>query len=1238
MLLTTQAQANQKIAQAFATVEDLLQAFIQNHGFELNHLSMAFGNEVDQGVLADLVTQLTTGDFSGLPTIGLRSGDDLAGAKGVYVAELDQILLSEAFVATASQERLVAVILEELGHSFDARLNITDSAGDEGDIFARLVLGEDLSETQLAALYAENDSLTLEIDGQTVFAEASAANADDTQYGTNSNETFYGLTRFTFITVPFPPFLIPIPNTNWKDYIEMGGGADSGNGLDGNDTIYGGSGNDTIHGDNGHDSLFGDGDHDYILAGWGNDTVDGGSGNDEIHGDTGADSLSGGSGNDTIYGTSSSGSAETANDTIDGGSGNDKLYGDKGNDSIRGGAHNDVIDGARGNDKLYGDSGNDTIYGEDGGDYIEGNGDADLLYGYNSSNFATGSYDGDDTIKGGSGNDTIWGSAGDDDLFGDANDDLIYGDVNEQRSATSSYGDDSIEGGSGNDTLYGEDGNDILKGGSDADLLYGGSGSDYLEGGTGNDSLYGDTTYVSGSQVEGNDELWGNDGNDLLKGDGGADTLHGGDHADTLYGGSGNDKLYGNDGDDILFAVSGNDTLEGGEGNDILFSSDLGIGVSGSLRGDAGFDTFVLGDASGEADLASVGSWSWANLDYDGWDLAKIAVDVSLSLTPLKSVKAVAAEALNLAEALSSPAEVIDKETTDSAKVIVQDFDIREDVLFIPINSTLLTLEDPANNVTFSTDIRWEMMSEGQGINIFRDDTSAGEDRVAEIFFFDDPTLGDAEQPHPSKTQISQSAFYLTSSGALDTDGNAIPDTYSNSNLGSDTNYLVIGATGPQFLYGDYTNSDNEVQINHNFHGTETFNDILYGYEPISQFTDPSIFTSRLKADGRDELYGYGGDDLLAGGGGNDLLNGGAGDDTATYADALVGVEVDLVNGTAQDGIYPSSDSTQTGTDQLVSIEHVIGSDYGDSITGDGYGNILVGGAGNDTLVGGDGNDTYGINADLSGSDLIMGESANIALYTHHDTYISGHVNGSVVQQVSVGIQETFDVVDNGDGTIALETYHGKYIRGHSNGSVVQQTFVGTQERFEVVDNGNGTIALETNLGKYLKAHSNGSVVQQTYVGSWERFQLFSNTSDILDFSSTENSGITIDLGSTSAQQVTNTYSVTLQDSGLGFGDIENVIGTAQADAIVGNLYNNQLVGGAGSDTLTGGGSADIFVFQAEDASVDIITDFSASEGDQIQVDSAAFAAFYTTGSGGFTSQADGNDMDSCTMAILLPP
>jgi Ca2+-binding RTX toxin-like protein len=100
---------------------------------------------------------------------------------------------------------------------------------------------------------------------------------------------------------------------------------------------------------------------------------------------------------------------------------------------------------------------------------------------------------------------------------------------------------------------------------------------------------------------------------------------------------------------------------------------------------------------------------------------------------------------------------------------------------------------------------------------------------------------------------------------------------------------------------------------------------------------------------GADDLYGEGGSDTLQGGAGSDWIDGGTGADLVLYTTATSGVKVDLERHTATGG---------AGTDTLVAIEHVRGSDDNDVIQGNGFANHLQGHRGNDRLDGRGGNDT----------------------------------------------------------------------------------------------------------------------------------------------------------------------------------------------------------------------------------------------------------------------------------------
>ena len=163
--------------------QSLLQTFVNGDGFTLYFLSPAFGHQFEPLKLQDLAQQFSLGDFSALPTVTIKSQSDLGGARGVYVSELNQIFLAREFVDNGSDEQIVAVILEEYGHSIDRLINTSDSKGDEGFIFSALVRGETLSDEELALAKAENDTVEVIIDGQIYQAEANIIEVTNTNNG-----------------------------------------------------------------------------------------------------------------------------------------------------------------------------------------------------------------------------------------------------------------------------------------------------------------------------------------------------------------------------------------------------------------------------------------------------------------------------------------------------------------------------------------------------------------------------------------------------------------------------------------------------------------------------------------------------------------------------------------------------------------------------------------------------------------------------------------------------------------------------------------------------------------------------------------------------------------------------------------------------------------------------------------------------------------------------------------------
>ena len=155
-----------------------------------------------------------------------------------------------------------------------------------------------------------------------------------------------------------------------------------------------------------------------------------------------------------------------------------------------------------------------------------------------------------------------------------------------------------------------------------------------------------------------------------------------------------------------------------------------------------------------------------------------------------------------------------------------------------------------------------------------------------------------------------------------------------------------------------------------------------------------SAFADELYGDSAaNSISGGNGDDILGGGAGNDTLDGGSGLDSVSYAAATGAVVVNLST--------LSAVSVSEGTDTLISIENVTGSNYNDARTGDGAVNTLNAGAGDDTLSGGAGNDI--LNGE-TGIDTVTYASAAAAQQPPHS--VGKHQYRIVEHQQRTALQQ----------------------------------------------------------------------------------------------------------------------------------------------------------------------------------------------------------------------------------------
>jgi hypothetical protein len=157
---------------------------------------------------------------------------------------------------------------------------------------------------------------------------------------------------------------------------------------------------------------------------------------------------------------------------------------------------------------------------------------------------------------------------------------------------------------------------------------------------------------------------------------------------------------------------------------------------------------------------------------------------------------------------------------------------------------------------------------------------------------------------------------------------------------------------------------------------------------------------------------------LILGQGGSDRIDGGAGSDMAQFESA---VTADLSTGTANEG----------GSDVLVAIENLKGSDSADTLIGDAGNNLIEGQGGDDVLIGNGGNDMlYG----RHGNDTLNGGSGA-------DIMDGGPENDTAVYDSPINANLTTGSASDGDSLAGIENLTGSsgndVLTGDGNANVL---------------------------------------------------------------------------------------------------------------------------------------------------------------------------------------------------------
>ncbi len=414
---------------------------------------------------------------------------------------------------------------------------------------------------------------------------------------------------------------------------------------------------------------------------------------------------------------------------------------------------------------------------------------------------------------------------------------------------------------------------------------------------------------------------------------------------------------------------------------------------------------------------------------------------------------------------------------------------------------------------------------------------------------------------------------------------------------------------------------------------------------------------------GADVFYGEAGDDTLTGNSGDDTLYGGTGNDSLSGKnnnDTLVGGAGDdyLDGGSGNDlYIYHSGHDTiydyYNGTDTLRlaegwAAEDVVLRRYTDDLR---HLTIeLNGGTANSIVIERQFNSSYYHieTLDFDGDDAITLGALQIETHgSEAADEIDGITSGASLNDIIYGFggNDTIDggsgnnYIDGGDGNDTLEAGNGAdtLIGGAGNdymdGGSGNDTYIYTSGLDTIYDYYNGTDKLIMSGGITIndlttsQSGNDAIIVVDTGVdelvleGHHYSIGYYVIESIQFDdgFVTTLNDHLSWDWGTSGADTLTGTSShdtiigMDGNDDIDGAGGADNIHGGSgddiirggdSSDLLHGGLGDDILFGDAGADTIFGGDGADAFTFEAATAysGIDIIKDFSAGEGDTIDL------------------------------------
>lgn len=512
-------------------------------------------------------------------------------------------------------------------------------------------------------------------------------------------------------------------------------------------------------------------------------------------------------------------------------------------------------------------------------------------------------------------------------------------------------------------------------------------------------------------ELEGDSEdnlLSGAGADDLLRGQEGDDLMFGGNGSDTLRGGVGEDTLVGDAGDDWLLGDGSNEVIttsqlevithSDGSTEDISISLSMDDGGAGTATKISGFisrdevtsenvDVVFVVDVSGSTDDMFSGIVDVGDQNGDGYSNTILDAEIASFLSLHNSILNDAnlpdgqirvipfSTAASISDAFTASqddndndvADVVDFVTglvsdgwTDFADALAAAYshfatsDAGQKVLYF-LSDGEDTSYGWSNTVQGLLDLGVQIQSFGVGEFSSEDDLDLVDDGVDNdsTTIVLDPSLLSDELLDPGIEAADIETVRVLVNGSVYTE--------------MDPSGLAITPFGLRYFELEISGLDPdaadviEVQAIAN-DGSATVISTSQVLEHVDELDKGDLLRG---GDGNDTLEGGAGSDTLDGGAGSDVLDGGTGADTASFASAESGVTVRLTNGELKGG---------AAGDELISIEHLTGSNYDDILIGSRKSNILRGRNGEDVLSGGGKKDV--LNGGR-GDDVLSGGAGN---------------------------------------------------------------------------------------------------------------------------------------------------------------------------------------------------------------------------------------------------------------------